>query len=470
MEKLKLFIGGKWIDGNNGKYIEVENPATLEIFARVPDGNEIDVNSAVEAAKAVFPLWKNTLPSARSNLMLKVASYFEEHIDEIAETITAELGAPANMVKGWHIESPIAEAKYYAEQVKKFAYEVKYNGLIVRREPVGIVSGLTPWNYPLDQITVKLLPAIAAGNCVILKPSQTAPLAAYFFVRAVEAAGFPPGVVNLVTGRGGQIGNILASHPDIQMISFTGSTSAGKEVGKIALSNVKKIALELGGKSASVILRGADYQKAVDVTLTKCFMNTGQTCSALTRILVPREDKKKLEKMIVKKAASFKIGDPSQSDIDIGPLVNRKQFEKVKGYIETGLKEGAKMIFGEVPESCDDGYYVEPVVFTDVDNNMTIAREEIFGPVLCVISYDTETEAEQIANDSPYGLSGAVFGKSAEAKAFSERMDTGVIHINGAPFTSDTPFGGYKQSGIGRENGMLGFEEYLEIKSLLISD
>ncbi|BBO83809.1 aldehyde dehydrogenase [Desulfosarcina ovata subsp. sediminis] len=469
MEKFRLFIGGKWLDGDNGKYIEVENPATREILAWVPDGNETDVNLAVQAAQKAFPKWKQTSPVARSELLLKVADYFEGNINDIAATITAELGAPVDMVKDWHISTAISEARYYAEKIKQFPCEMKHEGLIVRREPVGIVAGLTPWNYPLDQITVKLLPAIAAGNCVIVKPSQNAPLSAYHFIRAVEAAGFPSGVVNMVTGRGSIVGGLLASHPGIQMVSFTGSTSAGKEVGKLSLGNIKKIALELGGKSASIVLKGADYKEAVDVTVTKCFMNAGQTCSALTRIVVPQEDLEEIESLVVEKAAGFKIGDPLQPGIDIGPLVGQRQFDTVKKYIETGLNEGARMLFGEVPTSCSDGYYVKPVVFSDVANSMNIAREEIFGPVLCIIPYETKAEAIQIANDSPYGLSGAVFGAPSEAKTVAEKMETGVIHINGAPFTSDTPFGGYKQSGIGRENGMFGLEEFLEIKGILFA-
>lgn len=470
MENSKLFIGGKWINGTSGTYIDVENPATHEIIGRVPEGNETDVNLAVEAAKKALPGWKETLPAVRSEYLLKIADYLEEHADDISKTITAELGAPVSMVKGWHVDGSIGEAKFFAKYAREFAYEVKFDGLIVRREPVGIVAGLTPWNFPLDQLTVKVLPAIAAGNCVIIKPSQIAPLTSYHFAYAAEAVGLPAGVFNLVTGRGGEVGNVLASHRDIRMVSFTGSTTGGREVGRLALGNIKKIALELGGKSACVVLQGADYQKAVDVTLPRCFMNSGQICCAPTRMLVPRQDQEQIEQMILKKAASFKIGDPLDPSVDIGPIVSRKQLEKVKYYIELGLKEGARMLFGEVPDSSGKDYYVKPVVFTDVDNSMRIAQEEIFGPVLCVIPYDTEKEAEQIANDSPYGLSGAVFGVPAEAKAFSDKMETGVVLINGAPFTYEAPFGGYKQSGLGRENGPFGFGEYLEIKSVTTNE
>ncbi|MDD4369987.1 MAG: aldehyde dehydrogenase family protein [Anaerostipes sp.] len=468
MEILKLYIGGKWIAGDSGSFIEVENPATKEIIARVPEGNETDVNRAVKAAKEGFKVWKNFTPSKRAQYLYKVADYLEEHKEEIGVTVTSELGIPKKLAVGWHVEAPIIETRFFAKIAEEFEYETKGNGHFVRREPIGVVAGLTPWNYPLDQVTVKLLPAIAAGNAVILKPSQMTPLSAYHLAKAMEYAKVPAGVFNLVTGRGGQVGNVLAAHPDIQMISFTGSTGAGRQVGQLALSNIKRIALELGGKSASVVLKGADYQKAVEATVTKCFLNSGQTCSAWTRMIVPREEKEKIEPLIIEQSKKFLVGDPMDGKSDIGPVINQGAFEKIKGYIEAGLEEGANMLIGEVPESCEKGYYIKPVVFIDVNNTMKIAREEIFGPVLCVIYYDTKEEALAIANDSPYGLSGAVFGESKEAKAFANEMETGVVHLNGAAFTVEAPFGGYKQSGIGRENSKYSFDEYLEIKAMLV--
>lgn len=469
MKKLKLYIDGQWVQGNSGKVIQVENPSNKEIIAEVPEGDEVDVNKAVKAAKKAFPVWKSFTPQKRAELLDKVAYYLEEKKEEIAQVITAELGAPKKMVIGWHVEAPICEARFFAKVAREFEYEVKKDGVTVVREPFGVVAGLTPWNYPLDQVTVKILPALAAGNCVILKPSKSSPLSAYFLAEAVEAAGFPKGVFNLVTGRGGEVGNVLASHMDVQMISFTGSTSAGKEVGRLALGNIKKIALELGGKSASVVLEGADYKKAVNATLIKCFMNTGQTCSALTRFIVPRGLKDEIEDLMIEESKKFVVGDPLDKNTDIGPLINKSAFNKVKKYIEIGINEGANMLVGEIPDNCESGYYVKPVIFTEVDNNMTIAKEEIFGPVLCVIYYDTVEEAINIANDSEYGLSGAVFGKQEEAVSFAKKMETGVVHINGAPFTVEAPFGGYKQSGIGRENSVYSFDEYLEIKALLIN-
>lgn len=468
METYRLFIGGEWIEGDSGTYIEVENPATKKAFARVPEGNGADVEKTVEAAERALPQWSGLAPEERAAYIDKIADYFEEHKEEIGKTVTKELGAPKKMVIDWHVASPVAEARFFAETARTFPYEEKKEGVIIRREPVGIVAGITPWNYPLDQVTVKLLPALSAGNCVIVKPSQQTPLSVYALAKAVEAAGMPKGVFNVVTGRGGAVGNLLAAHKKIRMISFTGSTGAGIEVGRIALSNVKKIALELGGKSASVLLKSGDMKKAVESTLLKCFMNTGQTCSALTRFIVPRERKEETEVYMKEFTQTLKVGDPMDETVDIGPVVNENAFKKIKGYIEKGLEEGADMIVGKVPETCENGYYVEPVIFTEVDNKMVIAREEIFGPVLCVIYYDREDEALEIANDSPYGLSGAVFGEDEEARAFAEKMETGVIHVNGAPFTVQAPFGGYKESGIGRENSVFSFDEYLEIKSVLV--
>ena len=467
MEQLKLYIGGKWVDGNSKRVISVENPATREIIAEVPQGDEADCNAAVEAAKAGYKIWKNYSAEERAECLYRLADYFESHSSEIAATITAELGAPVKMSEDWHVSAAAGETRFFADCAKNFKYEEQKEGYILRREPFGIVAGITPWNYPLDQITLKILPALAAGNCVILKPSQMAPLTAYYFAKGVEASGFPDGVFNLVTGRGGEVGNVLATHPDIRMISFTGSTSAGREVGRLALSNIKKCTLELGGKSAGIVLENADYEAAVDGILTDCFMNTGQTCNAITRMLIPKSKKKEIEELMVKKAAEFVVGDPLDENVDIGPLINEKSFYKVKEYIESGIKEGATMLVGEVPDNCDNGYYVQPVIFTDVKNSMRIAAEEIFGPVLCVITYETVEEAIAIANDSPYGLCGAVYGEKEDAVEVARQMETGVICINGSGICSGAPFGGYKQSGIGRESCEQSVDEYMEIKAIV---
>ena len=468
MEEFKLFIGGKWTEGHSGEKIQVENPATREMFASVPRGDKTDIDAAVEAAKAGFQVWKEYSGEERAMCLYRLSDYFAENSAKIAETITKELGAPVKMAEDWHVGAAAGEARFFGDCAKNFAYEEKKEGYILKREPFGIVAAITPWNYPLDQITLKVLPALAAGNCVILKPSQMAPLTAYHFAKGIEEAGFPVGVFNLVTGRGGEVGNVLASHEDIRMISFTGSTSAGREVGRLALGNIKKCTLELGGKSAGIVLESADLKAAVDGILTDCFMNTGQTCNAITRMLVPASMKEQAEALMVEKASEFVVGNPLDEQVDIGPLINEKSFWKVKEYIEIGKAEGAHMLVGEVPEDCREGYYVKPVIFTQVKNKMRIAQEEIFGPVLSVIYYDTVEEAIAIANDSPYGLCGAVYGEETEAIKVAGKMETGVICLNGAGICSGAPFGGYKQSGIGRESCVQSVDEYLEIKAICL--
>lgn len=468
MENKKLYIGGQWVESEGRAWIEVENPANGTIIAKVPDSSTADVDKAVEAAKAGLEIWKNTSPKKRAAFLYDIADYIEQHSEEIGRIITKELGAPVKIAKSWHVDSCPEEARYYAKLAEEYSYEQRIPGAIICREPVGVVAALTPWNYPLDQVSIKVLPALAAGNSIILKPSQLTPLSAYCFAEAAEAIGLPAGVFNLITGRGSSIGNYISAHPEIQMISFTGSTDTGRSVARHGLENIKKIALELGGKSACVLLKDGKVEDAVNFVLKDCFMNTGQTCSATTRMLVPNTLLSEVESEIQKKAVQFKVGNPEEADTDIGPLISRKQFDKVKKYIKIGLEEGAKLLVGEIPIECKEGYYINPVVFTEVTNQMTIAREEIFGPVLCIISYETEEEALFIANDSIYGLSGAVFGEKEHAKQFALKMQTGNVHINGADYVTGAPFGGYKQSGLGREFDSTSFEEYMEIKALFI--
>ena len=467
MKECKLFIDGEWISGTSGQWIEVENPATKEIIAKVPRGNETDCNKAVAAAKAAFPTWSSKTPKERADVLRKVGEILQEKRDEIAEVITKELGMPIQHSALYHVDGPIYETGIFADYAENFEYEKKQEGGVILREAVGVVAGLTPWNYPLDQVTLKLLPAVAAGNCVVLKPSQLAPLSGLILADAFDKAGCPKGVFNVVTGAGGEVGNVLANHPDVSMISFTGSTKAGKEVGQLALgSNVKKFALEMGGKSALIILEDADIPAAIDEVLYSAFMNSGQTCCAFTRLLIPASKKAEIEELILEKSKGFVLGDPMDPGSDIGPVISEKAFEKIKGYIELGLEEGATMLLGEVPTDCEKGYFIKPVVFTDVKNSMKIAQEEIFGPVLVVITYETEEEAVAIANDSPYGLDGAVFGSFDKAYAVAKQIKSGNVHINGAPYDATFPFGGYKESGLGREGSIYGFEEYLEIKSV----
>ncbi len=466
MKKYQLFIDGKWADSTEDKWIEVENPATREIIGKVPRGNADDVDRAVAAARAASESWADKTPHERAEFLRRLSGVIEKRKDEFCAVISAELGIPLKYAFDYHVGGAINEAKYFADMAENFEYEKKTECGMIRREPFGVVAGITPWNYPLDQATFKLFAAMAAGNTVVLKPSQNAPLCCCILAEAVEEAGFPNGVFNLVTGAGGEVGNAIALHKGIDALSFTGSTSGGIEVGRLALSTVKKITLELGGKSPLVVLDGADLAAAVADACSSAFMNTGQTCCAYTRMLIPEQKKDEIESLLKAESAKYITGDPLDPATEVGPLISEKAFNKVKGYIEKGIAEGARLIVGEVPVNCDNGYYVNPVVFLDVTNNMTIAREEIFGPVLSVIPYKTKEEALAIANDTPYGLYGAVYGKPDEALAFAKKIKAGGVNVNGAGGGVYMPFGGYKQSGIGREGGTFGFEDFLEIKAL----
>ncbi|KDR95472.1 Acyl-CoA reductase [Peptoclostridium litorale DSM 5388] len=468
MKYEKLYINGEWVDGSSGEFIEIENPANKQIIARVPKGNAGDVDRAVEAAKMAFKTWQFESVEKRIELMEKVVQGLNDNAEHMTEVIVKELGSSYRVAKEVHVFPFIEEAENYVKIAKNYNFEKRLEKSIVRREPVGVVGGLTPWNFPLEQIVKKVVPALLAGNCVVLKPSQITPLTAYILTDLIDKAGYPKGVYNLVSGRGAEIGNALALHGDVDMISFTGSTEAGREVARLALNTIKKVALELGGKSATVVLKGGDYDLAVSSTLDTVYLNSGQTCNAFTRLVVPRDEMAKIESIIVEQSKGYKFGNPEDKSVDIGPLVSQKQFDKVKEYIEIGVSEGARMLVGEVPEGCEPGYYVRPVVFTDVTNDMRIAKEEIFGPVLCVIPYDTEQEAVQIANDSIYGLAGAVFGPEDKANEVARKIRTGSIFINEGEWDVNAPFGGYKQSGIGREGGVEGFEEFLEIKTMYV--
>lgn len=466
MDFTKIYIDGAWISPNSKEFIEVENPSTREIIDRVPRSNEEDVQYAIESAKRALKAWEKTEVETRIGIMEKFIGELEANKVKMAELISLELGAPFDFAKETHIESYLENGKDFIELARKYEFEEQFDkGYIVRREAVGVVACITPWNYPLGQIMKKVVPAILAGNTVILKPSQNTPLISYYVADAFHKAGLPKGVFNLVTGRGGEVGNILASHKDIDMVSFTGSTKGGIEVGKLGLESVKKLALELGGKSASIILDDGDLETAYDIIWGTIFKNTGQTCSALSRVLVPRKRKQEFEDYFVKRASEITYG-PASDNLDLGPLASLKQWDKVTSYLDLGLKEGAKMIFGEIPKDNSKGYFISPIIFTDVENSMRIAQEEIFGPVLVVIYYDDLDEAIEIANDSEYGLSGAVFGGNDMAQKVARQMKTGTVIVNNGKRSQAAPFGGYKKSGIGREGGIYGFEEFLEIKTI----
>ena len=466
MKKYQLYINGSWTESVSDRWIEVENPATKEVIGMVPRGNETDVDKAVAAAKAAAPAWAEKTPQERALLLRRLAEVIERRKDEFSLVISNELGIPLKHAFDFHVAGAISDAKEAADLAESYEYEKQTDAGVIRREPFGVVAGITPWNYPLTQATYKLFPAIAAGNTVVLKPSQNTPLCCCLLTEAIEEAEFPAGVFNMLTGAGGEVGNAIALHPDIDALSFTGSTAGGIEVGKLALNTVKKITLELGGKSPLVVLEGADYEAAVKEACSSAFMNSGQTCCAYTRMLIPASHQDEIEALLVKEAAKYIAGDPLDPISEVGPLSSERAFEKVRDYLKKGLAEGARLLVGEVPEDCEHGYYVKPAVFVDVKNDMIIAKEEIFGPVLSVISYETKEEALAVANDTPYGLAGAVFGPQEEALDFARRIKAGFLCVNGAAGGSGMPFGGYKQSGIGREGGMFGFEEFLEVKAL----
>ncbi|WP_306319333.1 MULTISPECIES: aldehyde dehydrogenase family protein [unclassified Streptomyces] len=454
-----MYIDGAWRAAGGGDTIAVVDPKDERVIGHVPAGTAEDVDAAVRAARAAFPAWAATPPAERAKRIAALRDVLAARKDEIAETVTAELGAPAQFSQAVHAGLPIAVAGTYAELAATHPFEEKVGNSTVYAEPVGVVGAITPWNYPLHQIVAKVAPALAAGCTVVLKPAEDTPLTAQLFAEAVDEAGIPAGVFNLVTGLGPVAGQALAEHADVDLVSFTGSTAVGRRIGATAGAAVKRVALELGGKSANVILPSADLGKAVNVGVANVMGNSGQTCSAWTRMLVHTSQYDEAVELAT--AAAAKYGDR------IGPLVNAKQQARVRGYIEKGVEEGARLVAGGTETPHEKGYFVPPTVFADVTPDMTIAQEEIFGPVLSLLRYEDVDDALRIANDTVYGLAGAVWaGDEAEAAAFARRMDTGQVDINGGRFNPLAPFGGYKQSGVGRELGAHGLSEYLQTKSL----
>ncbi|MFC9114126.1 aldehyde dehydrogenase family protein [Streptomyces sp. NPDC057092] len=454
-----MYIDGAWRPAAGPDVIEVVNPADEQVIATVPAGTVEDVDAAVRAARAALPGWAATPPAERAARLTALRDQLQARRDEIAATVTAELGAPEKLSQTVHAGVPVAVAGSYAELAASHSFEERVGNSTVLHEPVGVVGAITPWNYPLHQIVAKAAPALAAGCTLVVKPAEDTPLVARIFAECVHEAGVPAGVFNLVTGLGPVAGQALAEHPDVDLLSFTGSTAVGRRIGAIATGMVKKVALELGGKSANVILPGADLARAVNVGVANVMSNSGQTCSAWTRMLVHHD--RYDEAVELAAAAAGKYADR------IGPLVSAGQRDRVRGYIEKGVAEGARLVAGGPESPHPQGFHVSPTVFADVTPEMTIAQEEIFGPVLSVLRYEDEEDALRIANGTVYGLAGAVWaGDEAEAVAFARRMDTGQVDINGGRFNPLAPFGGYKQSGVGRELGSHGLTEYLQTKSL----
>jgi len=465
----KIYIDGDWAEAHGEGSIDVIHSTTEEVLGRIPVASEADVDAAVKAARKAFPSWSSLDVAERAMWLGKISDKLMTRGEELGKLIAEEVGMPlkmSTMIQGY---GPANIFGSFAKLATDFRFEEQVGNSLVLREAVGVVGCITPWNYPLWQIAAKVAPALAAGCTVVVKPTEVAPLNAYVLAEVIHEVGLPAGVFNLVTGPGVPVGEAIASHPEVDMVSFTGSTRAGRRVSELASQSIKRVALELGGKSASIILDDADLGNAVKRSVGNCYLNSGQTCSAWTRMLVPRDKHDEAVALAKKAAEAFTIGDPVAGDARLGPLVSKAQQERVRGYIERGIQEGATLVTGgsEQPEGCPTGFFVKPTVFADVRNGMQVAQEEIFGPVLCIIPYDNEDDAVRIANDSIYGLGGGVWSADPErAKIIARRLRTGQVDINGGKYNMFAPFGGYKQSGIGREFGKFGLEEYLEVKSL----
>ena len=469
----KLYIGGEWVPASGDAMTDVIDSTTEAVMGRVPRGTAKDVDRAVAAARAAFDAWAATSVAVRADYMQRIADRLKERQDEIGEVIAHEVGMPIRLSQKIQVGQPIVTFGSMPALLADYPFEERIGNSLIVREPVGVVGCITPWNYPLHQIAAKVAPAMAAGCTVVLKPSDVAPLNAFLLADIIHEVGLPAGVFNLVSGPGTVIGEALARHPDVDMISFTGSTGAGRSVSELASKTVKPVALELGGKSANIILDDADLDKAVRDGVGKCFLNSGQTCSALTRMLVPRAKLAEAERIAAEAAQWFVPGDPFTKGTRLGPLASAQQRETVRGYIERGEKEGAKLVTGgaEPPEGLEKGYFVRPTVFSEVRPEMTIAQEEIFGPVLVIMPYDDEDDAVRIANDSIYGLAGGVWSDdAAHAQRVARRIRTGQVEINGGQFNMLAPFGGYKQSGHGRELGRYGLDEFLTVKALQLPE
>jgi aldehyde dehydrogenase (NAD+) len=465
----KFYIDGKWVDPARAHDFPVINPANEQPVATISLGSSVDVDRAVAAAERAFEAYSETGVQERLNLLRRIVEVYQSKIEEMAAAISQEMGAPVSLSRKAQAPAGLAHLLETVKVLEHFKFEELKGSTLMRKEPVGVCGLITPWNWPMNQIVCKVAPALAAGCTMVLKPSEFAPLSAYLFAQILHEAAVPPGVFNLVNGDGLTVGAAISSHPDIAMVSFTGSTRAGVAVAVAAAPTVKRVTQELGGKSANILLDDADFEKAVKQGVQECFRNTGQSCNAPTRMLVPRAKMAEVIATARQANETTKVGDPLAEDTGVGPLASKAQFDKVQRLINKGIEEGAKLIAGGPgrPEGINKGYFVKPTVFADVSNDMTIAREEIFGPVLCIIPYEDEDDAIRIANDTPYGLSGFVTsGNRERAVRIAKRLRSGNVHINGARIDFGGCFGGYKQSGNGREWGEAGLEEFLELKAI----
>jgi acyl-CoA reductase-like NAD-dependent aldehyde dehydrogenase len=467
----KFLIDGQWVAPHGRGVLEVVSPSTEAVIGRIPAGDATDVDRAVAAARRAFEDWAETAPRARAECLRRIAHGMLDRKDELVEVIIDELGSQRLLTAMYMVTFPASTIAFYAQLLESYVFEETIGNSTVLKEPVGVVAAITPWNYPLHQIVAKVGPALAAGCTIVLKPPTETPLSCYMFAEIVADSGVPPGVFNFVTGNGSVVGAALAGHPDVDMVSFTGSTEAGIRVAEIAAKTVKKVSLELGGKAASVILEDADFEKAVRASVNHSYINCGQTCAAWTRMLVPASRHDEAVAIAKDEATKVTVGDPKRGEARLGPVVSDKQRESIRAYIRKGVAEGATLVAGgaEPPPGYERGYYMRPTVFANVTNEMTIAQEEIFGPVCTIMPFRDDDDAVRIANGTIYGLGGAVWSAdAARAKRVARRIRTGQLDINGAPFNPIAPFGGVKQSGNGRELGRYGLDEYLEPKALQI--
>lgn len=466
MKEYQIYINGQWQDAKANEFSEVINPATEEVIAKVAKSNYEDVDDAVSAAKKAFPQWNTTSVEERAEYVEKILSGIQANQALLEDTIIKELGSAKQFTESAQVALAINEIRATLNEIKQYSFEEQLDDAYVMKEGFGVVACITPWNYPLNQIQRKITPALLAGNTVVVKPASDTPITGLILARIVDQAGLPDGVFNLITGSGSDAGDYLAGHPDVAVVSFTGSTDVGRGLYGKASQTIKKLVLELGGKSALVYLPGGDLNYAVKKALDTVLNNQGQTCAALTRLLVPKDELEATKEAIkTYYDSAVVIGDPANDDTMVGPMVSQNQRQTVLDYIEKGKAEGAEILVGGNKIE-GKGFYVEPTVFVNVTNDMAIAREEIFGPVLTVLTYETVEEAIEIANDSPYGLSGAVVGPVDEAEKVARQLRTGNVYVNDGARNPRAPFGGYKQSGIGRENGIYGVEDYLEIKTI----
>jgi aldehyde dehydrogenase (NAD+) len=465
----KFYINGSWVEPAANNTLAVENPATLEQCATIAIGSESDVDTAVAAAKTAFETFSQTSVEERAALLDKIAEIYMARIGDIAEAIREEMGAPISLASTAQAYAGLAHITEAAKILRNFAFSEDLGAHRVVKEPIGVCGLITPWNWPMNQVTCKVAPALAVGCTMVLKPSEVAPLSSYIFTEIMHEAGVPAGVYNMVNGDGPGVGTALSKHRDVDMMSFTGSTRAGSLVAQNAAPTVKRVTQELGGKSPNIVLDDADLEAAVTRGVLHMYNNTGQSCNAPSRMLIPRGRLAEAEQIAAAVSETVVVGDTADKDTTMGPVVSKVQWDKIQGLIQKGIDEGAKLVCGGtgLPDAVDAGHYVRPTVFSEANNDMTISREEIFGPVLTMIPYDSEEEAIRIANDTPYGLAGYVqSGDMEHARAVAGKIRAGNIHINGASGGPDIPFGGYKQSGNGREWGAHGFTDYLEIKAI----